>query len=78
MLYRYERFLKAIKIIEETNFDSSKVDWFEIIEQCGYYDQSQLIRDFNHYLNLSPLKYLKFQDIICNANWSACSVILKS
>jgi AraC-like DNA-binding protein len=67
-IYRYERFLKAIKIIQDSSCGTSRVDWFEIIAQCGYYDQSQLIRDFKHYLNLSPLKYLKFQESICNAN----------
>jgi AraC-like DNA-binding protein len=65
-IYRYERFLKAIKIIQATSCETSRMDWFQVIEQCGYYDQSQLIRDFNHYLNLSPLKYLKFQEAICS------------
>lgn len=65
-LYRYNRFLKAIKIIQTISAENTKVDWFEVIDQCGYYDQSQLIRDFNHYLHLSPAKYLKFQEAICN------------
>ncbi|MBO9729825.1 MAG: AraC family transcriptional regulator [Chitinophaga sp.] len=65
-LYRYHRFLKAIKIIQTLLSEKAQVDWFEIIDQCGYYDQSQLIRDFNHYLHLSPAKYLKFQEAICN------------
>jgi AraC-like DNA-binding protein len=42
------------------------MDWFEVINECGYYDQSQLIHDFKHYINLSPAKYLKFQQDICN------------
>ncbi|OXG05056.1 helix-turn-helix protein [Flavobacterium araucananum] len=67
-IYRHERFLQAIKMIQRASLESSRIDWFEIIAQCGYYDQSQLIRDFNHYLNLSPLKYIKFQQLICNAN----------
>lgn len=63
---RYQRFLKAIELMQYIAAENSKVDWFEIIDECGYYDQSQLIHDFNHYINLSPSKYLKFQQHICN------------
>lgn len=63
---RYERFLKAINTIQQLAMGTSKVDWFEIINECGYYDQSQLIHDFKHYINLSPSKYLAFQQDICN------------
>ena len=64
---RYQRFIKAIEIIQNTLSSSNKVDWFDVIDQCGYYDQSQLIRDFKHYLNISPTQYLKFQQDICIA-----------
>jgi AraC-like DNA-binding protein len=64
---RFQRFLKAIQLIQTiTSSNTAKIDWFEIIDQCGYYDQSQLIHDFKNYLNLSPSKYLKFQEAICN------------
>ncbi|WBL20862.1 helix-turn-helix domain-containing protein [Zunongwangia sp. HRR-M8] len=63
---RYERFLKAVEYIENIASKATKEDWFTIINDCGYYDQSQLINDFKHYLNLSPTKYLKFQQDICN------------
>ncbi|HEY0298211.1 MAG TPA: AraC family transcriptional regulator [Arachidicoccus sp.] len=46
--------------------NAKKIDWFDIISECGYYDQSQLIHDFKHYINLSPVKYLSFQQDICN------------
>ena len=62
---RYHRFFKAIELIQHIAANTEKVDWFEIIEECGYYDQSQLIHDFKHYLNLSPTQYLKFQQDIC-------------
>jgi AraC-like DNA-binding protein len=65
-LDRYRRFLKAIQLVQTIASDSSKMDWFEIISECGYYDQSQLIHDFKHYLNLTPSKYLKLQQHICN------------
>ncbi|MDR6923310.1 AraC family transcriptional regulator [Chryseobacterium sp. 2987] len=63
---RYNRFLKAIILIEACIKNQHQPEWFSIIEQCGYYDQSQLIHDFKHYLNLSPTQYLKFQQNICN------------
>ncbi|WP_143307412.1 AraC family transcriptional regulator [Chitinophaga vietnamensis] len=66
-LNRYQRFLKAIEQIQAIAAADAKIDWFEIIANCGYYDQSQLIHDFKHYLNLSPSKYLRFQQDICNA-----------
>jgi len=70
-LTRYQRFIKAIALIQQIATDSAeakrtKVDWFEVINACGYYDQRQLIHDFKHYLNLSPTKCLKFQEEICN------------
>ena len=63
---RYQRFLKAVEYIDNIASKASKEDWFTIINECVYYDQSQLINDFKHYLNLSPTKYLKFQSDICN------------
>jgi AraC-like DNA-binding protein len=65
-IIRYQRFLKAIEVLESIASQSAKVDWFEVINQCGYYDQSQLIHDFKNYINITPTKYLKFQQDICN------------
>ncbi len=59
---RYEKFVKAIGLLQNR---TEKIDWFDIIEECGYYDQSQLIQYFKHFLNLSPNQYLKFQSAIC-------------
>jgi len=59
---RYERFLKALNWIQN---NPGKVDWLQIVEACGYYDQSQLIHDFKHYLSLSPGRYVKFQAEVC-------------
>ena len=66
-LSRYQRFMKAVEIIQDVSCRSLKADWFEIIAECGYYDQSQLIHDFKHYINLSPTQYLKFQQEICSS-----------
>ncbi|KIC64023.1 AraC family transcriptional regulator [Chryseobacterium taiwanense] len=65
-MYRYQRFLKAVQMIQEASCKNAKIDWFDVINTCGYYDQSQLIKDFQHYINLSPSKYLKFQESICD------------
>ncbi|WP_205509581.1 helix-turn-helix domain-containing protein [Longitalea arenae] len=66
-LNRYQRFLKAVQWIQAVAAKDRTIDWFEIISECGYYDQSQLIHDFTHFLNLSPTKYLRFQQDICYA-----------
>lgn len=59
---RYERFLKAMQLLQDP---PAKVDWLQIVDACGYYDQSQLIHDFKHYLNLSPRRYIQFQAQVC-------------
>jgi len=64
-MIRYQRFLKAVELMQDIASGTGKVDWFEVISKCGYYDQSQLINDFKHYISLSPTKYLKFQQDIC-------------
>ncbi|MBC9928892.1 helix-turn-helix domain-containing protein [Chitinophaga qingshengii] len=62
---RYQRFIKAIGLIQQTLLSINKVDWFDIIAECGYYDQSQLIHDFKHFIHLSPKNFVKFQQDIC-------------
>lgn len=64
---RYERFLKAVNEIQKNILNQSKTDWLNIVEVCGYYDQSQLIHDFKFYMNISPTKFLKFQNDICSS-----------
>ncbi|BFM43916.1 hypothetical protein CFS9_25570 [Flavobacterium sp. CFS9] len=64
---RYERFFKAVEAIQKDILKDSKTDWLAIVEQCGYYDQSQLIHDFKYYMNISPTKFLKFQSDICSS-----------
>ena len=64
---RYERFLKAINEIQQNIVNQSKTDWLTIVDNCGYYDQSQFIHDFKFYMNISPTKFLKFQNDICSS-----------
>lgn len=63
--HRYQRFLKAVQMVQQQTAAGASIDWFDLIDACGYYDQSQLIHDFRHYLRLSPKQYLKFQEDIC-------------
>lgn len=64
---RYERFLKAVDQIQKNILNELKIDWLTIVDECGYYDQSQLIHDFKYYMNISPTKFLKFQSDICSS-----------
>ncbi|KMQ65654.1 DNA-binding protein [Chryseobacterium angstadtii] len=66
-LARYSRFLQAITLIEKEIENNKKVEWFSIIDECGYYDQSQLINDFKHFMAISPSQYVKFQEDICRS-----------
>lgn len=64
---RYQRFLKTFEFLQNQISEFKIIDWMQIVEQFGFYDQSQLIHDFQHYLNLSPTQFLKFQQEICFA-----------
>lgn len=63
---RFQRFKAVIDIIQQLPAHA-EIDWFEVIHQCGYYDQSHLIHDFNYFLEMSPQQYLKLQQDICIA-----------
>ena len=64
---RYQRFLKALELLQTYTSAGTKADWFEIVHECNYYDQSQLIHDFKHFTHLSPKQYVQFQEAICMA-----------
>lgn len=64
---RNQRFMQAILLIQATLEKDEKLDWFTIIEACHYYDQSQLIKDFQYFMALTPTEYLQFQREICHS-----------
>jgi len=64
---RYQRFQQAAALALQLFESRGAVDWFEVIYQCGYYDQSHLIHDFKHFLDLTPAQFIKFQSDICIA-----------
>ena len=56
-LLRFIRFKKVIADI--LNKKDNEIDWFGLIEEFGYHDQSHLIKDFHHYLGTTPQKFVK-------------------
>ncbi|GAA4437185.1 hypothetical protein GCM10023091_16010 [Ravibacter arvi] len=62
---RYKRFLQTLKFLEGKKLP---VDWAETVALNGYYDQSQMIRDFKFYLNLTPTGYLASRESLCSSN----------
>jgi len=65
---RYQRFLNAVQQIQNLIEQDAKPDWLGIVDHCGYYDQSQLIHDFQHFIRLSPTQFMQFQQDICRSD----------
>lgn len=53
---RVQRFQRARAIIHR---QEKAADWTDIAMECGYFDQSHLIREFLEFSNLSPADYLR-------------------
>ena len=51
---RVLRFQQAIRAIESTRVNR----WAELAVDCGYYDQSHLIRDFQEFAGCTPNGFL--------------------
>lgn len=56
-LLRFLRFKKVINSIMK--LENQEIDWYGLIEEFGYHDQSHLIKDFHHYLGTTPHKFVK-------------------
>ncbi|MET3876618.1 helix-turn-helix domain-containing protein [Chitinophaga sp. OAE865] len=56
-MLRFLRFKQVISSIEHST--AASVDWFDLIHDFGYHDQSHLIKDFQHYLGTSPEVFIK-------------------
>lgn len=52
---RVARFQRALRQIAQ----APHVDWGDVVERNGYYDQSHFIRDFGQFSGLSPRQYWK-------------------
>ncbi|MBT1706103.1 helix-turn-helix domain-containing protein [Chryseosolibacter indicus] len=71
---RYQRFMKAIAFVQSKAVMSENIDWADVVERFGYYDQSQLIHDFQHFVNLSPKNYVALLKDICSARGDKAKV----
>lgn len=52
---RLLRFQNTIRVLYKTGRSS----WSDLAQECGYYDQAHLIREFNHFTGFSPERLLK-------------------
>lgn len=55
MFQRIVRFNQILPLIHE----KETIDWAEISEDCGYYDQSHFIRDFKRFSGFNPTEFLE-------------------
>lgn len=54
-LARIYRFQKVILMLEE----KKKIDWMQIVSDCGYYDQAHFVKDFYQFSGINPSKYMQ-------------------
>jgi AraC-like DNA-binding protein len=66
-LARIHRFQRALGGLNENR----DVDWSELADRCGYYDQSHLIHDFRQFAGMSPSEFAR------QAQPDAGSVVLR-
>jgi len=59
-LLRFLRFKAVIRFLEANQ--DAKVDWFELILQFGYHDQSHMIKDFKYYTGTTPNNFRKLME----------------
>jgi len=55
---RVQRFQRAMALVRQT----TAPDWARLAVNCGYFDQSHLIRDFLMFSGHSPMNYLRRQN----------------
>ncbi|MEO8461417.1 MAG: helix-turn-helix domain-containing protein [Dokdonella sp.] len=51
-IHRFQRALDAVQV-------NRTVDWSELADRCGYYDQSHLIHDFQQFAGMSPGEFAR-------------------
>jgi len=56
------RFQKAIGEIEQ----SKEVNWTEISQDCGFYDQAHFINDFKYFSGFTPEEYVRAKNDVLN------------
>jgi AraC-like DNA-binding protein len=53
---RVQRFRTAVQKLEKRQ----PVQWAELAADCGYFDQAHLIRDFQAFSGMTPLKFVQY------------------
>ncbi|WP_160714249.1 helix-turn-helix domain-containing protein [Chitinophaga solisilvae] len=56
-LLRFIRFKQVLQRLQDN--PSPAPDWYDIILDFGYHDQSHLIKDFQHYLGATPQQFVQ-------------------
>jgi AraC-like DNA-binding protein len=56
-MLRFLSFKQVINSIE--NNPATEIDWYDLIHDFGYHDQSHLIKDFHHFLGTTPEVFIK-------------------
>ncbi len=56
-LMRFIRFKQVISTIMQ--LEIKEIDWYTLVEEFGYHDQSHLIKDFHQYLGTTPQKFVR-------------------
>jgi len=59
-LVRFLRFKQVLAHLQ--NHPDTKVNWFDLIVQFGYHDQSHLIKDFKHYTGVTPQQFVQLNE----------------
>jgi AraC-like DNA-binding protein len=54
----YLRVARFQRVVDGIHF-APKVDWGDVVERHGYYDQSHFIRDFKDFTGITPTEWLK-------------------
>lgn len=56
-LLRFLRFKQVMTYV--LNQQQNKINWFDLIVQFGYHDQSHLIRDFKYFTGVTPRQFVR-------------------
>jgi AraC-like DNA-binding protein len=63
MFGRIRRFQNAV----QQSQNGSGTDWAQLAHECGYFDQSHLIRDFSAFAGVSPAEFRRQQEHLDSA-----------
>jgi AraC-like DNA-binding protein len=60
LLHRVQRFQRVLALARR----ATAPDWSRLALDCGYFDQSHLIRDFVAFSGFSPAEFLRHQQVL--------------